>query len=84
MHSIERVGLEKQVGRMTNDVGDDMLNSLLEVQRTMSTELLQASMFPFSRFEYSCRAYYFCTVIIGYTMGVRLQLSDYVICLTRA
>jgi hypothetical protein len=33
---------------MTNDVGDDMLNSLLEVQRTMSTELLQASfhMFP--------------------------------------
>ena len=32
---------------MTNDVGDDMLNSLLEVQRTMSTELLQAS-FPFS------------------------------------
>jgi hypothetical protein len=31
---------------MTNDVGDDMLNSLLEVQRTMSTELLQASTPP--------------------------------------
>ena len=32
-----------QVGRMTNDVGEDMLKSLLEVQRTMSAELLQAS-----------------------------------------
>jgi hypothetical protein len=32
---------------MTNDIGDDMLNSLLEVQRTMSTELLQAG-FPSS------------------------------------
>jgi hypothetical protein len=28
---------------MTNDVGDDMLNSLLEVQRTMSAELLQVA-----------------------------------------